>query len=130
VITYALLGLILALMKDPVQQIKQSGENLDFVTIIPYLLMGAISILLFTQVLRISAALGGGVALSTIGGFTRYITRPVSNVARWGSKQMGGRERSYAPRNVQQVSVRRPTTVMASGNSPTPSTIDKAKSNA
>jgi type IV secretion system protein VirB6 len=130
VITYALLGLILALMKDPIQQIKQSGESIDFVTIIPYLLMGAIAILLFSQVLRISAALGGGVALSTIGGFTRYVTRPASSVARWGSKQLGGRERSYSPRNVQQVSVRRPTAVTVSGNSTSSPITDSSKANA
>jgi type IV secretion system protein VirB6 len=129
VITYALLGLILALMKDPIQQIKQSGESIDFITIIPYLLMGAIAILLFSQVLRISAALGGGVALSTIGGFTRFVTRPVSSVARWGSRQMGGRERSFASQNIQQVSVRRPSTVTVSGNSTSSPTTEANKTN-
>ncbi len=88
VITFAMLGLILAIMKDPVNTIKQSGENLTMVTIIPYLLMGAISILLFSQVLRIASALGGGIALSTLGALSRYVGGPATAMTRLGSRQL------------------------------------------
>ena len=88
VITFALLGLILALMKDPLEAIKQSGENLTMVTLIPYLLMGVISTLLFCQVLSIASALGGGVALSTMGVVSKYVGGPVSMAGRWGARKL------------------------------------------
>lgn len=88
VITFALLGLILTLMKDPVNTIKQSGENLTMVTIIPYLLMGVISTLLFTQVLGIASSLGGGIALSTMGVVSKYVGGPTSMAASWGARKL------------------------------------------
>ncbi len=94
IITFALLALTLQLMKEPVSSIQQSGENLTMATIIPYLLMGAISTMLFSQVLRIAAALGGGVALSTMGALSRYMTQPGSSLARLGMKQLSGRSSS------------------------------------
>lgn len=88
VITFALLGLILVLMQDPVNVIKQAGENLTMVDIIPYLLMGAIAVLLFSQVLRIASSLGGGIALTAAGALTRYIGGPALMAARWGGRQI------------------------------------------
>lgn len=118
VITFALLGLILALMKDPVNTIKQSGENITMVTIIPYLLMGAISILLFSQVLRIASALGGGIALSSMGALSRYVGGPASAVTRWGSRQIssgvrsssGARSTRFAARDKSSTSYSPPKT--------------------
>ena len=98
VITFAMLGLILAIMKDPINTIKQSGENLTMVTIIPYLLMGAISILLFSQVLRIASSLGGGIALSSMGVLSRYVGGPATAITRWGSRQISGARGSGASR--------------------------------
>jgi len=95
VITFALLGLILALMKDPLEAIKQSGENLTMVTLIPYLLMGVISTLLFCQVLSIASALGGGVALSTMGVVSRYVGGPATIAAGWGARKVWGKIRNY-----------------------------------
>ncbi|MBL7684834.1 MAG: type IV secretion system protein [Deltaproteobacteria bacterium] len=125
VITYALLGLILQLMRDPVDQIKQAGENLTMVTIIPYLLMGAIAVLLFSQVLRISASLGGGVALSTMGAFTRYISRPVSAVGRQlASRPSGGRSLASASQERSVSSSSRPNTLITTNIRPkTPSNL-------
>lgn len=98
VITFAMLGLILAIMKDPINTIKQSGENLTMVTIIPYLLMGAISILLFSQVLRIASSLGGGIALSSMGALSRYVGGPATAITRWGSRQISGARSSGGSR--------------------------------
>jgi type IV secretion system protein VirB6 len=89
VVTYALLGLILALMKDPVNAIKLSGENLTMATVVPYLLMGAIAFLLFTQVLRIAASLGGGVALSAAGALPYYLRYSAFGMTRWAGRQLG-----------------------------------------
>ena len=90
VLTYAFLGLILTLMEAPVAAIKQSGENLTMVATIPYLLTGTISGLLFSQVLGIAASLGGGVTLSAMGAYQKYITSPVSSVSRLAGKQISG----------------------------------------
>lgn len=83
VITYALMGLILAVMQDPLATIKQAGENLTLAAIVPYLLMGIISVLLFFQVPRIAASLGGGITLSAMEGLSRHFTRPISMATRW-----------------------------------------------
>lgn len=88
VITFALLGLVLILMQEPLNQIKSSGENLDMVAVIPFMLVGAISTLLFSQILRIASSLGSGVALSTMGAFGRYVNTPASNLMRLGAKQV------------------------------------------
>ena len=89
VVTYALLGLILALMKDPVNAIKLSGENLTLATVVPYLLMGAIAFLLFSQVLRIASSLGGGVALSATAALPYYLRYSAFGMTRWAGNQVG-----------------------------------------
>ncbi len=120
VITFAMLGLILAIMKDPVNTIKQSGENLTMVTIIPYLLMGAISILLFSQVLRIASSLGGGIALSTMGALSRYVGGPATAMTRWGSRQLsvgrsssGSRTQRFTAKDKNSTSYSSPKTISA-----------------
>ena len=82
VITYAVLGLALQLMKAPLNEIKAAGENLTMATITPYLLMGAITTLLCSQILKIAASLGGGITLSAMGAFTRYVSRPTSSAGK------------------------------------------------
>lgn len=76
VITYAVLGLALQLVQAPVNEMRAAGENLTMATTTPYLLMGAITTLLCSQILKIAASLGGGITLSAMGVFTRYVTRP------------------------------------------------------
>lgn len=78
VITYAVMGLALQLIQAPVNEMKAAGENLTMVTTTPYLLMGAITTLLCSQILKIAASLGGGITLSAMGAFTRYVTRPTT----------------------------------------------------
>lgn len=90
VVTFAFLGLILALMEAPMASIKQSGENLTMVSIIPYLLTGSVAILLYSQVLRISASLGGGVTFSAMGAYQRYVTNPTSALSRLAGKKISG----------------------------------------
>jgi len=81
VITYAVLGLALQLIQAPVNEMKAAGENLTMATTTPYLLMGAITTLLCSQVLKIAAALGGGITLSAMGVFSNYVTRPSKFIA-------------------------------------------------
>lgn len=83
VLTYALLALVLAIMQGAALKIEQAGESVGMYDVLPYLLIGCISTLLFAQVNRIASALGGGIALTTLGSFSRYVNQPINKAAKW-----------------------------------------------
>lgn len=88
ILTYALLALVLSIMQDSVQKIDQAGEAVRMIDVTPFLLIGCISTLLFAQVNRIASSLGGGIALSTFGSFSRFVNRPLSNASKWTGSQI------------------------------------------
>lgn len=79
VVTYALLSLVLILMKSSMDTLKQVGETVRMYDVIPFLLASTIASLLFTQVNGIAASIGSGFALSTLGAFSKYINRPTKD---------------------------------------------------
>ncbi len=80
VITYGLLSLVLMIMDEAVKKIENAGEEINLSHVVPYLLVGCIASLLFSQVNRIASSLGGGIALSTMDAFSRHVTQPAKKV--------------------------------------------------
>ncbi len=81
VITYALLSLILVIMEEAAKKIEVAGEAVTLNDVMPFLLVGGITGLLFAQVSGIASSLGSGMALSTMGAINRYISSPTKQIA-------------------------------------------------
>lgn len=66
IITSAILMLMLSVVNVTLPHIKQPVEEMQFIGIIPFLGLCLTTVMILSQVLRISSSLGGGIALSSL----------------------------------------------------------------
>lgn len=66
IITSAILTLMLSVINTTLPQLNQPIENIQFYGVVPFLSLTLATALILSQVLRISSALGGGIALASL----------------------------------------------------------------
>lgn len=80
--TYLILALILLLIETPLAYLEANVEGTGFVDAMGgFVLVGAVSFILLSQVMNITSGIGGGFALSTLGA-AGAAARTISNPAR------------------------------------------------